>query len=86
MKKILLIILFAAIFGSASYYEHNYTRENCKVTQICDGIVTFEDRCGFTWDCETDGFEVGDYANLKLFDKGSTAYIGDDIVKKVMKI
>ena len=87
MKNILVVLAVVAVFGGASHFEHNYTREDCEVIQINDGFVTFEDECGFRWDWEIEEneyFEVGDFVDLKMFDNCSSGYVHDDKITKVV--
>ena len=83
-KKIIVLVLFVSAFYSVSYYEHNYTRKDCKVVQSCDGIATIEDGTGNYWDYMDSSLKVGDYVDLKMFDNLSSANIEDDIITKVV--
>ena len=87
MKKIIVAVLVIGAVLGISYFEHNYTREECEVIQICDGIVTVVDGCGFTWDFEKENndLEVGDFVTLKMFDNISSANIEDDVITKIIK-
>ena len=81
MKKIALGLVLVLLFGTACYIEHNYTRKDCEVVRVENGIVRFEDKCGFYWDWEIEEdeyFEVGD------FDSCSSGYVGDDVITKVI--
>ena len=87
MKKIALVLVFVLLLGVFGYIEHNYTRKDCEVIQICDGIATFEDKCGFHWDWkieENEYFEVGDFVDLKMNDNYSSGYVDDDVITKVV--
>lgn len=84
MKNILTAILTIGVLCGVNYYDHNYTRKNCEVVQIDDGLVTVEDVSGFIWDFKGNGFEVGDVVDLKMHDSNTSAYIGDDVVKNVV--
>ena len=86
MKNFIISILLLCGFCGASYYEHNYIREECQVIQVNDGIATIKDICGFYWDVETDGLKVGNIVNLKMNDNCTSSYIYDDIVKDVVLI
>jgi hypothetical protein len=83
MKKIIMIIAILSMVMSISYFEHNYIRPNCEVTQICDGIVTVIDETGETWDFIAKGYKVGDIVDVKMHDNYTSAYVYDDIVKGV---
>ena len=87
MKKLVLGLMALVLFAGACHFEHNYTRHDCEVVQICDGIATFEDKCGFYWDWEIEEneyFEVGDLVDLKMYDKYTSAYVGDDVITKIV--
>lgn len=85
MKNIIIAIILSTCFCGASYYEHNYTRENCQVIQVNNGIATIEDVCGFCWDVESDVLKSGDIVDLKMNDNCTNSYIYDDIIKEVVK-
>lgn len=84
MKKIIIAVLLTGLIFGASYYEHNYTRENCKVTQANDGWATITDNCGMAWDYENRNLRVGDIVDLKMHDSNTSSYIKDDVIRKVV--
>lgn len=87
MKKIALGLVLVLLFGTACYIEHNYTRKDCEVVRVENGIVRFKDKCGFYWDWEIEEneyFEVGDFVDLKMNDSYSSGYVGDDVITKVV--
>jgi hypothetical protein len=86
MKKILIIIICLSILFGTSYLENIYTRENCKITQINDGIATIEDKCGFIWDydIEIEEIKVGDVVNLKMHTNYTISNFSDDTIKKII--
>lgn len=83
MKKIIITIAILGMMVGMGYFEHNYTRPNCEITQIHDGVITAIDETGETWDFIAKGYKVGDYVDLKMHDNYTSAYVGDDIVKGV---
>ena len=83
MRTFIVILLIVCICYGVGYYEHNYIRPNCEVTQICDGIVTVIDETGKTWDFKAKGYNVGDIIDIKMYDNNTSAYVYDDIVKGV---
>lgn len=85
MKNIIIATLIISMFGGASYYEHNYARENCKVIQSINNTVRVEDQCGFIWDVVADGLKAGDIVTLKMDDNNTSSYIFDDIITDVVK-
>lgn len=87
MKKIALGLVLVLLFGTACYFEHNYTRKDCEVVRVENGIVRFKDKYGFYWDWEIEEneyFEVGDFVDLKMNDSYSSGYVGDDVITKVV--
>ena len=87
MKKILAVILLVAMFFGASYYEHNYTRKNSKVVNVENGVVTFVDGCGYSWQWEIEPneyFEVGDFVDLRMNDNNSNNNVFDDKITKII--
>lgn len=85
MKKIFYVILAVCVLFGTSYYEHNYTRDDCKVTQVVDGCARIQDQCGFSWDYNDCNLNVGDIVDLKMHDSLTSACIGDDVIKQVVK-
>lgn len=77
------VLAIAMMFGINSY-ESSYTRD-AEVLYIEDGIATFEDTCGFTWDWEVetgDNLYVGKQVVLHM-DSMHTDTITDDVIKEV---
>ena len=85
MKKILFTLLISLLIAGASHYEHNYTRKNCEVIQINDGIATVYDEVGEAWDFKNCGLSVGDIVELKMYDNNTSNNINDDVIKEVIK-
>lgn len=94
MKKILIAVLSISLLFGASYFEHNYTREECEVVYKNDATLEIKDKCGqvWVWQVETDkdielyhSINVNDLVDLKMHDSFSSAYIGDDVIKKAIK-
>ena len=86
MKGFIVGILLVGMFCGASYYEHNYTREDCVVIEASPTGAIFEDKCGFTWYVECEGYKVGDEADLKMYDNCTVSYIDDDEVKDLVRV
>lgn len=85
-RNVLVIMLLVGMFCGASYYEHNYTRQDCVVIEATETGAIFEDKCGFTWYVDCEGYEVGDKADLKMYDNGTVSYIDDDEVKDLVRV
>ena len=79
------MFLAVTLFGGASYYEHNYTRKDCKVTKVNDSYATIVDQCGFAWKYDSNGLQVGDIVDLKMEDNFTNSYVFDDVIKQVVK-
>ena len=86
MKKIaiaLTIILALGLFIMACNFENNYTRKDCKVVEINGNIITVEDNCGYLWDFEGEGYELGQKVDLKMHTTHTINTIIDDYIKSV---
>ena len=87
MKKLLLLVLVIVLFCGASYYEHNYTRKNCEIVNVENGVATFIDECGYCWKWEIEEneyFEVGDFVDLRMNDHCTNGNIFDDEITKII--
>lgn len=85
MKKIIIGVLLVGGILGCNYYEHHYTRDNCEVVRIENNIVTVEDKCGFYWQFEDEGYSKGDIVDLKMFDSCTNSNIKDDEIIKVIR-
>ena len=87
MKKNLLVV--AVVLGLccvASYIECNYTRHDCVVVEASSTGAIFEDKCGYTWYVDCEGYEVGDKADLKMFNNYTDNCIDDDEIKDLVRV
>lgn len=77
MKKIIVTILIAIIFLMAIGNLNTYQMQ---------GIITnrneVTDSSGHIWECDTDGFRVGDTIVITFHDRG-TSNRTDDIIKNI---
>lgn len=94
MKKLVLGLMALVLFAGACHFEHNYTRHDCEVTHKNDCIIEVVDKCGesWSWQAETEeeielyrSLELGDNVDIKMHDAFTSAYIGDDVIKKMIK-
>ena len=85
-RNVLVIMLLVGMFCGASYYEHNYTREDCVVVEASPTGAIFEDKCGFTWYVDCEGYEVGDKADLKMYNNHTDNCIDDDEVRGLKRV
>ena len=86
MKKIALVLALILSVGIALNLEHTYTRKNCEIVNVENGVVTFEDEGGMLWKWkieENEYFEIGDSVDLKMYDNHSTI-TKDDTIKKII--
>lgn len=87
VKSILAVIILVGVFCGASYLDNHYTRKNCEVVNVENGIVTFEDSMGHYWEWEIEEneyFEIGDFVDLKMHTNNSNACIYDDEILKIV--
>ena len=85
-RNVLVIMLLVGMFCGASYYEHNYTRKDCVVVEASPTGAIFEDKCGFTWYVDCEGYEVGDKADLKMYNNCTNNCIDDDEVRGLKSV
>lgn len=86
MKKILIAVLVVSALFAVGRYERHYIRKDCRVIEVNAEWVKFEDYGGEVWAISNDGsFEVGDRADLKMYDNKTDSYIYDDEIIKVVK-
>lgn len=86
VKYTLGAIAVCGIFAYASYTEHNYTRKDCQIMEISNGLITIEDSVGYEWNMLDNGeFAVGDKVSVKMNDNGTPNIIADDIILKIEK-
>lgn len=86
MKGFVVGMLLVGMFCGASYYEHNYTREDCVVIEASSTGAIFKDKCGFTWYVECEGYQVGDRADLKMYNNCTNNCIDDDEVRGLKRV
>lgn len=82
--KVLLVALFVGVFCAVGYLEHNYTRRDCVVIESTDDGIMVEDTAGYTWYYEGVSYPVGTRVDLKMYDNVTSAWIDDDVIKKVV--
>lgn len=86
VKKIVIAVLVVCGLWAMGNVEHHYTRKNCRVIEVTENWVKFEDYGKEVWAFGNDGsFEVGDRADLKMYDNKTGSYIYDDEIVKVIK-
>ena len=85
-KNVLVVMLLLVVCCVASWYECNYTRANCVVVEASPTGAIFVDECGFTWYVECEGYQVGDKADLKMFNNHTNNCIDDDEVKDLVRV
>ena len=87
VKSILAVIVLVGVFCGASYLDSHYTRKNCEVMNVENGIVTFMDSTEHYWEWEIEEneyFEIGDFVNLKMHTNNSKSYIYDDEILEIV--
>ena len=87
MKKNLLVVgIILGLYCVAGYIECNYTRHDCVVVEASPTGAIFEDRCGFTWYVDCEGYQVGDKADLKMYNNCTNNCIDDDEVRGLKRV
>ena len=88
MKRNVLvaIMVLLGMYCVVGYIECNYTRQDCVVVEATETGAIFEDKCGFTWYVECEGYEVGDKAHLKMYNNHTDNCIDDDEVKDLVRV
>ena len=86
-KAFICAILFMAMLfvgaGIVGGIEHNYIREDCVVVWVGDGIVQVEDKCGYLWEFEGSGYDVGVHVDVKMHTNFTHDTIFDDYITGV---
>ena len=92
-KRIIITLLIASMFLGMKYYEHLYTRKDCRVIAECDGELTIVDSCGYEWYWYADNEEewklykninIDDIISIRMFDNCTSGYIQDDEIIKII--
>ena len=88
MKRNVLvaIIVLLGMYCVVGYIECNYTRQDCVVVEATETGAIFEDKCGFTWYVDCEGYEVGDKADLKMYNNHTDNCIDDDEVRGLKRV
>ena len=88
MKRNVLvaIMVLLGMYCVVGYIECNYTRQDCVVVEATETGAIFEDKCGFTWYVDCEGYEVGDKADLKMYNNHTDNCIDDDEVRGLKRV
>ena len=88
MKRNVLvaIMVLLGMYCVVGYIECNYTRQDCVVVEATETGATFADKCGFTWYVDCEGYEVGDKADLKMYNNHTDNCIDDDEVRGLKRV
>ena len=88
MKRNVLvaIMVLLGMYYVVGYIECNYTRQDCVVVEATETGAIFEDKCGFTWYVDCEGYEVGDKADLKMYNNHTDNCIDDDEVRGLKRV
>ena len=83
MKKITIAFATFAVIASVMSHAQMYTRNNCEVVSVRNGIVTIDDGRGYTYGFYGDGYKVGEHINLKMKTNGTDNPIDDSVIAVV---
>lgn len=79
----LAVLVFFGGVGLCGTIEHNYTRKDCEVVEVCGSHVTVEDKCGYLWSFDDYGYRVGDTVTLHMHTNYTHGTINDDYIVDV---
>ena len=85
-KNVLVVAVLLGLCCGANWYGCNYTRHDCVAVETSPTGAIFEDKCGFTWYVDCEGYQVGDRADLKMYNNGTNNCIDDDEVKDLVRV
>ena len=80
---VIVIMIFFGGLGLVGNFEHNYTRKDCEVISVCNGLIKAEDVCGYVWEFEGSDYRIGDVITLKMHTNYTHGTVADDIVTGV---
>ena len=86
MKSLLVVAMLLGLQSVGGSTECNYTRHDCVVVEASPTGAIFKDKCGFTWYVDCEGYQVGDKADLKLYNNGTNDDIDDDEVTDLVRV
>lgn len=79
---VLTIIILLTLTAKACYLQNHYTKEGV-VVAIENEIVVVEDKIGYEWAFEGEGYKKGDKVRLLMFTNNTDNTIEDDIIEEV---
>ena len=89
MKKRLcvtgMLVIVCICYCLCSYVETHYTRE-AEVVSVDGTTIEVEDKRGFLWAFDGEGFEEGDSVKMKMFTNCTDSVISDDVIEDVKKL
>lgn len=85
IKAIVVLIIILLVVGRVGYYETHYYREGA-VVGVQGIVVTVEDKCGYLWDFEGEGFNKEENVKMLMCTMGTDSNIYDDEVQDVKKL
>lgn len=77
---IIIVVLFLLLLTSATYFNRHYTKEGI-IIGINDEVVMVEDITGERWDFVGNGYQIGEWVQIEMDNKGTVNFYDDEIVK-----
>ena len=86
VKAIVVMMVMVVLMGCMGYIDTHYTRKDCEVVEVEQGLMTIVDTCGYEWTYYSDEevHEVGTVVNLKMHTNNTTDNIEDDEILKII--
>lgn len=78
--SLILVVTFVMVVGCVGYIEHSYTRPDCEVVAIKQGVITVQDKGGNVWQFEGWGYRIGDKVDLKMHTNFTHNTFADDYI------
>jgi hypothetical protein len=86
LMEIIVFLIITIVIGLAGHIETHYTRKDCVVVEVEQGLMTVLDTTGNEW-CyymDSDALSTGTKVDLKMFTNYTDNAIEDDEIVKVI--
>lgn len=88
LKTILGVLVAVVVLGCMGHIDTHYTRKNCEVIKVEQGLMTIKDTCGYEW-CyysNEEVYTVGTKVDLKMYTNNTDTNIEDDEIVKIVVV
>lgn len=86
LMEIIVLLIITTVIGLAGYIETHYTRKDCVVVEVEQGLVTVLDTTGNEWYyyVDSDALSTGTNVDLKMFTAYTDNVVEDDEIVRVI--